>query len=217
MHACLVTESCPTLCDSMDYGLPGFSVHGISQARILESLPFPPSEELPDPGIEPESPASPTLGGRFFITELTGKPLIKLWQRLNNMMWVKWLAQNRRQQIILPNPPPAPQLFYSEKQIDNSKTGHQPSKNLSTYQDRNQIQSNKIGTGQVRTGVVTTQMTSYWLPGCELEPLQSTWSRYNTGPRTEPEAEDQIAVALGEGGRKWPLRHWEKSTHNSPP
>ena len=35
----LVTHSCPTLCDTMDcmhYSLPGFSVHGILQARILE-------------------------------------------------------------------------------------------------------------------------------------------------------------------------------------
>ena len=33
---CLVTKSCPTLCDSMDYSPPGSSVHGTSQARILE-------------------------------------------------------------------------------------------------------------------------------------------------------------------------------------
>ena len=33
---CLVTQSCPTLCDPMDCGLPGSSVHGILQARILE-------------------------------------------------------------------------------------------------------------------------------------------------------------------------------------
>ena len=31
-----VTQSCPTLCNSMDCSLPGFSVHGILQARILE-------------------------------------------------------------------------------------------------------------------------------------------------------------------------------------
>ena len=31
-----VAQSCPTLCDPMDYSLPGFSVHGILQARILE-------------------------------------------------------------------------------------------------------------------------------------------------------------------------------------
>ena len=29
-------QSCPTLCDTMDCGLPGFSVHGILQARTLE-------------------------------------------------------------------------------------------------------------------------------------------------------------------------------------
>ena len=33
---CLVAKSCPTLCDPMDCSLPGSSVHGISQARILE-------------------------------------------------------------------------------------------------------------------------------------------------------------------------------------
>ena len=31
-----VTQSCPTLCKPMDYSLPGSSVHGIFQARILE-------------------------------------------------------------------------------------------------------------------------------------------------------------------------------------
>ena len=31
-----VTQSCPTLCDPMDCSLPGFSVHGIFQARVLE-------------------------------------------------------------------------------------------------------------------------------------------------------------------------------------
>ena len=29
-------QPCPTLCDPMDCSLPGFSVHGILQARILE-------------------------------------------------------------------------------------------------------------------------------------------------------------------------------------
>ena len=32
----LFTQPCLTLCDPMDYSLPGSSVHGISQARILE-------------------------------------------------------------------------------------------------------------------------------------------------------------------------------------
>ena len=37
-----VAQSCPTLRDPMDYSLPGSSVHGILQARILEwvAIPF---------------------------------------------------------------------------------------------------------------------------------------------------------------------------------
>ena len=56
----------------MDYSLPGSSVHGILQARILE-LPFPSSEDLPDPGIELVSPA---LAGGFFTIEPPGKPIL---------------------------------------------------------------------------------------------------------------------------------------------
>jgi len=31
-----VTQLCPALCDPMDCSPPGFSVHGIFQARVLE-------------------------------------------------------------------------------------------------------------------------------------------------------------------------------------
>ena len=31
-----VAQSYPTLCDPMDYSLPGFSLHGILQARVLK-------------------------------------------------------------------------------------------------------------------------------------------------------------------------------------
>ena len=34
----LVSQSCLTLCDPMDYSPPGFPVHGIFQARILEGV-----------------------------------------------------------------------------------------------------------------------------------------------------------------------------------
>ena len=52
----LVAQSCLTLCDPMDYSLPGSSVHGILQARILEWVAIPFSRDLPDPGIKPRSP-----------------------------------------------------------------------------------------------------------------------------------------------------------------
>ena len=31
-----VAQSCPTLCDPMDFSLPGSSLHGTFQARVLE-------------------------------------------------------------------------------------------------------------------------------------------------------------------------------------
>ena len=36
LHCSLVTKLCPTLCDPMGCSLPGSSIHGVSQARILE-------------------------------------------------------------------------------------------------------------------------------------------------------------------------------------
>ena len=38
-------QLCPTLCNPMDYSLPGSSVHGILQARILEWVSMPSSRE----------------------------------------------------------------------------------------------------------------------------------------------------------------------------
>ena len=150
-YVCSVAHFCPTLCLNMDCSLPDSSVHGISQARILEwvtmpssmgpswprdptcipctgrqilyccaiwgspywhtlllsrfscvwlfvtpwnaacqaplstgfprqeywiGLPFPPPRDLPDPGIESMSPASPALAGNF----------------LNH--WATWKAQD---------------------------------------------------------------------------------------------------------------------------
>ena len=60
VHANL-PQLCPTLCDIMACSPPGSSVHGILQARILEWVAMPPPADLPDPGIEPVSPATPAL------------------------------------------------------------------------------------------------------------------------------------------------------------
>ena len=77
--ACVLScfQSCPTLCDPMDYSPPGFSVHGILQARMVESCS--PPGDLPNPGIELASPASPALAGGFFLTT---EPPGKLWSLL---------------------------------------------------------------------------------------------------------------------------------------
>ena len=51
------TQSCLTLCDPMGCNLPGSSVHGIIQARVLEWAAISFSRDLSNPGIELRSPA----------------------------------------------------------------------------------------------------------------------------------------------------------------
>ena len=55
--------------------IPGSSVHGISQARILEWLLSPSPGDVPDPWMEFMSPA---LAGGFFPAKPLGKPLSSL-------------------------------------------------------------------------------------------------------------------------------------------
>ena len=55
----------------MNYSLPVSTVHGIFQQGYWNGLPFPSPGDLPDPGMEPTSPA---LEDRFFTTESPGKP-----------------------------------------------------------------------------------------------------------------------------------------------
>ena len=68
----LAVKSCG-FCNLMDYSPLGSSVHGISQARILEWVAIPSPGDLPNPGMEP---VSPTLSGRFFTTAPQGKSRI---------------------------------------------------------------------------------------------------------------------------------------------
>ena len=66
---CLVTQLCPTLCDLMDYSLPGSSVHGIfSRQEYWSVLPFPSPGHFPHPGIKSVFPA-------FQVDPLLSEPL----------------------------------------------------------------------------------------------------------------------------------------------
>ena len=60
---CLVTLSCPTLRDPVDCSLPGSSVHGIPQARILQWIAMCSSRVSSQPRYQTQG--SPTAG-RFF-------------------------------------------------------------------------------------------------------------------------------------------------------
>ena len=65
-------------------------VHGISQVRILESLPLPTLGDL-DPGIETASLASPALAGGFFEASLVAqmaKSLPAMWEtQVRSLGW----------------------------------------------------------------------------------------------------------------------------------
>ena len=66
-----VAQLCPTLCDPIDY-----AGHGILQARILEWVASPLSGDVPNPGIEPRSPA---LQADSLPPEPQGNPMINKW------------------------------------------------------------------------------------------------------------------------------------------
>ena len=70
----LVAQLCPTLCDPMDCSLPGSSVHGILQARILEWVAYPFSRGSSWPrnwaGVS-------SIAGRFFNSGATREAPVK--------------------------------------------------------------------------------------------------------------------------------------------
>ena len=81
----LVTQSCPTLFDSMDCSPPGSSVRGILQARILEWVGFPFSRRSSWP--RDRTHTSCTAGRLFTVWATKGRarkgwvfwPLGKIW------------------------------------------------------------------------------------------------------------------------------------------
>ena len=71
----LVAQSCPTLCDPMDCSPPGFSVHGILQARILEWVVISFSRGSSQPRDRTQVSR---ISGRFFTVWATRETLVKL-------------------------------------------------------------------------------------------------------------------------------------------
>ena len=76
MCSAKLLQLCPTLRNPMDCSLPGSSVHGIFQARILRWVSISSSRESSQDGRElnPRLLCLPPLVGRFFTTSIT------LWQ-----------------------------------------------------------------------------------------------------------------------------------------
>ena len=71
-----VAQLCLTLRNLMDCSLPGSSIHGISQAIILEWLAISFSRRSSDLGIEPASLVLPALADGFLTTKPPEKALL---------------------------------------------------------------------------------------------------------------------------------------------
>jgi len=115
---CLVIQSRPTLCDSMDCSPPSSSVHRIFQARTMEWLPLLPLGDLSDWRIEPVSLVSLVLAGGFFTIGPPGKLCMCIYWNIiqplkrrisyhfqqHGWTWgyyIKWNKWDRERQILL--------------------------------------------------------------------------------------------------------------------
>ena len=76
-----ITQSSPTLCDSMDCTPPGSSVYGILQARILEWIAIPFSRRSSQPR---DWTWVSHIVGRFFTVWVTGKPQVWIYYSVFN-------------------------------------------------------------------------------------------------------------------------------------
>ena len=83
---CLFAKTCPTLCNPMDCSPSVSSVHGISQARILEWVAISFSRGSSQPRGQTHVSC---LAGRFFTTEPPGKPLSRIKEESNNHCYAK--------------------------------------------------------------------------------------------------------------------------------
>ena len=71
---CVSVLSCVQLCNPMDCSPPSSSVHGISQARILEWVAIPSSSGSFNPGIKAAFPVFPELQAILYHLSHQGKP-----------------------------------------------------------------------------------------------------------------------------------------------
>ena len=89
---CVCAQSCPNLCDPMDYILPGSSVHGVSQARILQWVAMPSCRGSSWPRNRTQVSSISWLAGGFFITVPPGKSYVFLAWALMDYSFI-WLDQ----------------------------------------------------------------------------------------------------------------------------
>ena len=70
----LVTQACPALCNPLDVACQAPLSMGFPRQEYWSGLPLPSPRDLPDPGIEPDSPVSLALQVGSLPAEPSGKP-----------------------------------------------------------------------------------------------------------------------------------------------
>ena len=91
-----VAQLRPTLCDPMDHTpLQAPLSMGFSRQKHWSGMPPPFLGELPDPGIEPVSPASPASAGGFFTTSTTWEDPPWRQEVSECLLLEKWHQQTR--------------------------------------------------------------------------------------------------------------------------
>ena len=88
IHMCLVTQSCPNLCNPMDCSLPGSSIHGIILARILEQVAI------------SFSRGSSQLRDQTWVSQIAGR-LSTVWATREFYPFTKWLVKSHRSFLVL--------------------------------------------------------------------------------------------------------------------
>ena len=122
VHACMhgrSLQSCLTLCSPMDCSLPGCSVPGILQARILEWAACPPLGDLPKPGIKPTSPAAPTLQAYFLYRWATREASI--WNISNVKTGIIISIENRTLSDLISSIVKYSNFLWKDKTLSNNK------------------------------------------------------------------------------------------------
>ena len=91
VHVCMSMHSCGqsrlSLCNPVDCSPLGSLSTEFPRQEYWSGLPFPTPGDLLNTGIEPVSPGSPALAGRFFTTEPPGKPLFYLYPYINREIY----------------------------------------------------------------------------------------------------------------------------------
>ena len=151
MHA-KSPQSCPTLYHPVDCSLPGSSVHGISQARILEWVAIPSPGDLPTQGLT--SHPLHWQAGPLQLSKPPGNIMVCLWSVLR--VRHNLVTEQQQQSITWARQAPASSFLESEWREGLAPSG----------KNKNLLQTLCFKEASQYSKHLRTQSCHYWL--CDL-------------------------------------------------